>query len=199
MRDRARRDGPRGDGHARGHAGASALSQATTPELARRGVQRLDAVVGDHDDVLDPNAELAVEVDPRFDAERHPGFEHRVIARRRVRRLVHLEADPVPGPVDEPIAEPGGLDHRSGRSVDGLDLDPRADDLRRRALRVRDDRVDAHGGARPVRRRRPCASCRCGSRRPSRRSRARPRRRRRSCAPLARDAATRRWVPRRRS
>jgi len=63
---------------------------------ARRLVQPLGTVLSHRDEILDSDAELVLEVDPRFDAEDHPRLKFTVVARRDVGRFVHLEADPWP-------------------------------------------------------------------------------------------------------
>jgi len=68
---------------------------------ARRLVQPLGTVLSHRDEILDSDAELVLEVDPRFDAEDHSRLKFTVVARRDVGRFVHLEADPVAGPMDE--------------------------------------------------------------------------------------------------
>src|SRR5262245_15951829 len=110
-------------------------------QVARAAVQALDAVVRDRDDVLDPDPEPAVEVDARLDGERHPRLQDGPIALYEVGRLVDLKADPVTGPVDEAVAVPGALDHRSGDPVELLGLDAGADRLDGRRLRFLDDVV----------------------------------------------------------
>ena len=179
---RARRDGPRGDGHRRGHEGPAPrlIRQSTTQQLARRPVERFDAIVRHGHDVLDPHAEPAVEVDPGLDAERHAGLEHRRVLVLGVRRLVHLESDAVPGPMEEPLAVPGGLDHRSRGPVDLADRDPGAHDGSRGRLRLLRRRRGPRPAADRAPRPRPSGSCRCSTRRARRRSRARPHRRARS-------------------
>ena len=75
---RARRDGPRGHGHGRGHEGPPArldrISRTTCSSRVER-FNRSTAVGGDRDDVLDPHAEPPLQVDPGLDRERHAGLE----------------------------------------------------------------------------------------------------------------------------
>src|SRR2546422_190674 len=59
-----------------------------------------------------------------------------------VRRLVHLEADAVAGPVDEALAVPGTLDDLAGYGVDVASRHARTDGLECRLLRLADDVVD---------------------------------------------------------
>ena len=93
--------------------------------------------------------EPAVEIDPRLDAERHAGLEHRRVLFLGVRRLVHLESDPVPGAMEEALAVAGGLDHRSRGPIDLPDRDPGAHDGPRGRLRLPHDGMDlGYAGAR---------------------------------------------------
>ena len=84
------------------------------------------AVLGDDDEVLDPHAELARQVDARLDGDDFAGREHVVGARREARPLVDLEADAVAEPVAEVLAVAGLLDHLAGDRVDVLAVDPGA-------------------------------------------------------------------------
>ena len=65
-----------------------------------------------------------------------PGPERDVVARDDVRVLVALEADPVPGPVEERLAVALGLDRLAGRGVDRAAGDARRDGLHRGRLGV---------------------------------------------------------------
>ena len=78
-----------------------ARQPSTTYELARRLVEHDRPVLAADDDVLDPGAVLAREVDPGLDAEGHPGTQRQVVARDDVRVLVPLETDAVPSPMEE--------------------------------------------------------------------------------------------------
>src|SRR5690606_2136014 len=93
-------------------------------EVARRGVEAARAVgrVGRErdDDVLDPHAEAAGEVDARLDGEAHAGLDRAVLALDHVRRLVGRGPDPVPGAVHEVLAVPGLDDHGARGPVDVL-------------------------------------------------------------------------------
>src|SRR5919197_870503 len=72
------------------------------------GVQRLRAsIVGDDRDVLDTHAEAAGEVNAGLDGERHTRAKRLGVPRDEVRMLVAVEADPVPGPMDEVRAVSG--------------------------------------------------------------------------------------------
>src|SRR6185312_12052044 len=76
------------------------------------------AVVGAHHDVLDAGPEPAGPVDAGLDREGHPGLERPFVAGDDVRLLVGLEPDAVPGPVDEQVAQAGGVDDVTSRGVD---------------------------------------------------------------------------------
>src|SRR5438132_5216231 len=105
------------------NAARSAIAAATTASQKRSGladdrervirsVQRLGATVITEDrDVLDADAEPPWDVDAGLDRERHSGLEHLVVAAHEVRMLVSVEADAVPGAVDEPVPIAGLVDH----------------------------------------------------------------------------------------
>src|SRR3954453_19601055 len=90
---------------------ASALSSARSTsgagsagefdELTGALVQVPDAVVGADHDVLDAGPVAARQVDAGFDREGHPRLERQVVALDDVGRLVGVQADAVPGAVDE--------------------------------------------------------------------------------------------------
>ena len=84
-------------------------------ELFRQAAEVAVAVVGDDDQVLDPDAELARQVDAGLDRHHFAGREHVLGARRDARPLVDLEADAVAEPVAEALAVAGGVDRARGR------------------------------------------------------------------------------------
>ena len=81
--------------------------------------------VGDDDQVLDPHAELARQVDAGLDRHHFAGREHVLGALRDARLLVHLEPDAVAEPVAEALAVAGGADQLAGDRVDVLGRRPR--------------------------------------------------------------------------
>ena len=81
------------------------------------------ALVGDDDQVLDPDAELARQVDARLDRHHFPRRQGVLGALREARPLVDLEPDPVAEAVAEAVAVAGGLDQLAGGGVDRLALD----------------------------------------------------------------------------
>src|SRR4051812_42808287 len=83
-------------------------------------VQASSALVGDGDDVLDADAEIAGEVDPGLDREAHARNERLLLALDHVRRLVGGDADAVAGPVDELFAVARIGDDLTGGPVDVL-------------------------------------------------------------------------------
>src|SRR5262245_65022403 len=113
-------------------AGPLAVDHAQGPG---RVVQHDGTVGTTDDDVLDPGAIAAREVDPRLDAECHPRAERLVVAGHQVRVLVALEADSVPGPVDERLAIALAVDDVPGGRVDRLGRGARADGPGRGLLR----------------------------------------------------------------
>ena len=79
------------------------------------------------------------EVDPGLDRERHPFPERLAVAGDDVRVLVALEADPVPGPVEERLPEALRLDRVARGGIDRLGRDARADRPRRGLLGAAQD------------------------------------------------------------
>src|SRR5262245_54726951 len=125
----------------RGRGGSSRMLRRLLPlaEVVR-------AARGDGDDVLEADAELAREVDPRLVAERHPRLERDLAAAVEVRLLVSLEPDAVPEAVAEDRVAAGiagALDRRKRGAVHLA-----TGDARRRALEGGDLRA-AHGLPRP--------------------------------------------------
>ena len=76
-------------------------------EVAGAGVEPLAAVVGDHDDVLDPRAPAPSRYTPGSTLNAMPGLERQRVAADDVGVFVHVEADAVAGAVQEPLAQPG--------------------------------------------------------------------------------------------
>src|SRR4249919_3295040 len=93
---------------------------AHDPQLAARVVEPPCAVLGRDDDVFDPYAEPARQVDPGLDREAHAGLDRAGFALDHVRRLVGRETDAVAGAVDEPLAVSGFGDDPAGGAVDVL-------------------------------------------------------------------------------
>ena len=104
--------------------------------------QPLTAVFRDEHEVLDADAALAGEVDPRLDGDDVAGLEHvgRLGAQRR--GLVDLDADAVPEPVAERLAEPGCVDQRARGRVGVNATHSRSDGLQARELCFQTERVD---------------------------------------------------------
>src|SRR5689334_4077941 len=73
-------------------------------QVVREVRQVLVAVVGDEDEILEPYAPVALAVEPRLDRDDIAGDEI-VVHAAHVRPLVHVEADAVPEPVEEPVLE----------------------------------------------------------------------------------------------
>ena len=87
------------------------------------------AVLGDHDQVLDPDPELARDVDAGLDRDHVAGLEHVLGGLAQPRRLVDLEPDPVAETVAEVVLVAAVADHRPGGLVGLLAADPGADRL----------------------------------------------------------------------
>src|SRR6476620_7381552 len=83
-------------------------------------VQPSAAVLGDGDDVLDPDPEPAGEVDAGLDGEAHARLQGLLLALDHVRRLVRRDADAVTGAMDELGAVPRLGDDRTRHPVDLL-------------------------------------------------------------------------------
>src|SRR6476659_2330970 len=98
-------------------------------ELFRQRAEVAQPVLADDDQVLDPDAKAARQVDAGLDGGDLPRGEDVVGALREPRALVDLEADPVPERVAEVLAVPGAVDHPAGSAVDVLALDPGGDRL----------------------------------------------------------------------
>src|SRR5262249_58135492 len=73
-------------------------------ELARCLVQDVRPIRAADHDVLDPDPESVLEVDPRLDAEGHARAQRVGAVRHEIRILVAVEPDPVPEPMDERVA-----------------------------------------------------------------------------------------------
>ena len=97
-------------------------------DLGQRG-EDLAAVLGDHHQVLDPDPELARQVDAGLDGDDVAGAQLVLGALRQPRRLVDLEADAVTETVAELLAVAGGVDHRAGDGVDLAAAGPGPDGL----------------------------------------------------------------------
>ncbi len=86
------------------------------------------------DDVLDARAVLADQVDPGLDREGHPLAKRLAVAGDDVRVLVALEADAVPGPVEEGVAIPSASIGRLAAASTSSGATPGANRPRRRRL-----------------------------------------------------------------
>ena len=82
-------------------------------------IERQRARLGRDHDVLETHAESPGQIDPRFDRPGVTELDGAPVSRHDVRVLVLLDPDPVTGPVDEELAEPGIVDDASTRRVDG--------------------------------------------------------------------------------
>src|SRR5215510_3330421 len=80
---------------------------ANRHQLVREPGQHLDAVVRDDDEILDPDARDAAEIDPRLDRDDVARREHVLALRPKHRRLVDEQAETVPEPVAEVLAVTG--------------------------------------------------------------------------------------------
>ena len=92
-------------------------------------------VVGDDDQVLDPDPELARDVDAGLDRDHVAGLEHVLRALAQPRRLVDLEPDAVAEPVAEVVLVAALADHRPRGLVGLLAADPGADRVEAGRLR----------------------------------------------------------------
>src|SRR5437764_2621376 len=111
-------------------------------QLLRERAQHIAARFGNDDQVLDPDAELAREVDPRLDRDRVAGLELAFRARGEPRVLMDVQAHPVAEPVAEVLAVPRRLDHLARDGVDGTQAGPRMHSVHGGELRLQHERVD---------------------------------------------------------
>src|SRR5262249_22453947 len=100
-----------------------AAPSAHDVEISRGVVQPAATGVRHRDDVLDPYAEPARQVDARFDAEAHTWYERSGLTLHKVRWLVRRDPDAVADPVDEVLPVSGVRDDPTGDPVDLLALD----------------------------------------------------------------------------
>ena len=128
-------------------------------DIARQRRQDLRAVLAQDDDVFQPDAEAAGQIDAGLDREHHALLQHRLRGRGDVGRLVAIDAHAVAGAVDEVLAVAGILDDTARRGVDLPCLHAGPGCLQRRLHRLLDDGVDLtiafrraadHGHARDV-------------------------------------------------
>ena len=98
--------------------------QATTLGRLRRRGEDLAALLGDHDEVLDPRSAAARDVDPGLHGHDLAGLEARLDALREAGVLVDLQADAVAEAVAEVLAVSGGLDEVARGRVDLLPARP---------------------------------------------------------------------------
>ena len=68
-------------------------------QILARGSQDLTATISNHYGVLDADAAEALQIDTRFDGNRHSGVQARLVAFADARRLVNLEPQAVAGRV----------------------------------------------------------------------------------------------------
>src|SRR5215207_2043856 len=122
--------------------------------LGERG-QHIRPVVPDDDEVLDPDPAQPAQVDAGLDGDDVPAREHVAGLRREPRRLVDEQADAVPEPVAERLAEPLPVDPTPRDPVHVLALFTDAYGGERLLLRRQADLVRARElvGKRPCRER----------------------------------------------
>src|SRR3954451_16708316 len=87
-------------------------------DVARQRAEALAAGLGDVDDLLEANPELAREIDARLDAVHDARPQLDVVAAHDPRRLVDGQPEPVPRAVDEVLAVARVRDHAAGGGVD---------------------------------------------------------------------------------
>src|SRR6266511_1421800 len=108
--------------------------------LGERG-QHLTAVLGDDDQILDPDHAEAGEVDPRLDGDDVSGLELVFRLLREPRRLVDEQADAVPEAVAELLAEAGRVDPPARGRVGGTAGDARTDGIQAGLLPLEADGI----------------------------------------------------------
>src|SRR4051794_21539877 len=97
-------------GHDAGSRDGSGDSSGDSPQVERRDVEDVGALVGADDDVLVSHAQLTGEVDAGLDAERRASLHRVAIARDQIWLLVALEPDPVSQAMEELRAVAPALD-----------------------------------------------------------------------------------------
>src|SRR5215211_8312285 len=99
------------------------LAQAPDPpsHLVRKIRQRVAAVLGDDDEILEPDAAVALAVTARLERDHIAGLQ-RVGGAAEPGTLVDLEPDAVPEPVEEAVAEHGAGLLGELRRQAGLDV-----------------------------------------------------------------------------
>src|SRR6478752_4902347 len=112
---------------------ARTAGSADLGQLFRERGEDVDALVADDRQILDPHAAETLEVDTRLDRDRVARAKRVTRLCREARCLVHRDADPVPEPVAEVLAEAGVRD-RCARKVVRLDPGHPRLDVRARAL-----------------------------------------------------------------
>src|SRR5215210_3422382 len=103
--------------------GSLRLSARDDLQIPRSVVERDWSIRSAHDDVFDSGAVTTRQIDARLDTEGHSRLQRFAIAGDQVRVFMSLEADPVPGAVEELFAVALGRDELSGRCVDRLTRD----------------------------------------------------------------------------
>src|SRR3954447_7756162 len=111
-------------------------------ELLGQAAEIAVAVLGHHDQVLDPHTDLAGQINPWLDGDRLAGEKGVLGASRQARRLVHLEPDAVAEAVAEALAVAGLGDQIACDRVDGLALLAGCNGFEGLALCVEDELVD---------------------------------------------------------
>ena len=112
---------------------------STTYSSRGASLRTMRAVRAADDDVLDPGPVTSRPGRSRARPRRPSRPQRLVVAGDDVRLLVALEADAVPGPVEERLAVALGLDRPARGRIDRLGRDPRPDRRRRRRLRALQD------------------------------------------------------------
>src|SRR5262249_30572282 len=124
----------------RGSRHAPRAARGRPPRAPSAHVRQHDRAVGPaHHVVLDPDAELAGEIDARLHREHEAGLETLLVAADQIGGFVTVHAQAVADAVGELRTEAGPLDHLARCAVDVLRRDAGPDAVDRRALGVEHD------------------------------------------------------------
>src|SRR3954451_14865315 len=103
-------------------------------EILRGAREDIPAALRDHDEILDPHAAAAGQVDARLDGDDVARHERIGARPRQARSLVDLHADPVPEAVPEVLYMAGRGDHVARHGVDVTALGAGAHGIQSRLL-----------------------------------------------------------------
>src|SRR4029079_8632339 len=101
-------------------------------DISRKCAEAPASAVCDLHGLLESDAELARQIDPRLDAEHHCSAEFGVLPITDPRRLMNGKPEAVPGAMDEILPEAGALDHAADGAIQLVAGDAGRRELERR-------------------------------------------------------------------